>query len=71
MNSIPGKCDLRRQPNCCGNFIILKHITLGEDSVLELKDIVFGGQKVTDPHRNSFDEQTVPNAKLDDLNPKL
>ncbi len=33
---------------------IIKQISLGEDSVLELKTIEFSGDKITGPHRNSM-----------------
>ena len=33
---------------------LLKQIALGEDSVLELKTVVFKGDKVEEPHRNSM-----------------
>ena len=41
---------------------ILKQIALGEDSVLELKALVFGGQKVTDPHRHSMADELAAMA---------
>jgi predicted HTH transcriptional regulator len=41
---------------------ILKHIALGEDSVLELKAIVFDGHKVTAPHRNSMADELAAMA---------
>ncbi len=33
---------------------IIKQISLGEDSVLELKTVEFSGDKITGPHRNSM-----------------
>ncbi len=36
---------------------IIKQISLGEDSVLELKTIEFGGEKITGPHRNSMADE--------------
>jgi predicted HTH transcriptional regulator len=44
------------------NLDILKHIALGEDSVLELKSLLFGGNKVTDPHRNSMADELAAMA---------
>ncbi len=41
---------------------ILKQIALGEDSVLELKALVFGGHKVTDPHRHSMADELAAMA---------
>jgi len=39
-----------------GNTIsdLLKQIALGEDSVLELKDVEFSGNKVIGPHRDDL-----------------
>ena len=36
---------------------IIKQISLGEDSVLELKTVDFGGDKITGPHRNSMADE--------------
>ena len=36
---------------------ILKQMTLGEDSVLELKTLEFTGEKITGPHRNSMADE--------------
>jgi len=36
---------------------ILKQISLGEDSVLELKTVEFSGEKITGPHRNSMADE--------------
>lgn len=41
---------------------LLKHIALGEDSVLELKAVEFNGQKVTAPHRNSMADELAAMA---------
>ncbi len=41
---------------------LLKHIALGEDSVLELKTVMFGGEKVTDPHRHSMADELAAMA---------
>ena len=43
---------------------LIKQITLGEDSVLELKPEMLA-------RLIRFDEQTIPNVKVDELNPKL
>ncbi|MBL0699836.1 MAG: transcriptional regulator, partial [Desulfosarcina sp.] len=36
---------------------IIKQISLGEDSVLELKTVEFSGDKITGPHRNSMADE--------------
>ena len=36
---------------------LLRQIQLGEDSVLELKDMEFSGNKITGPHRNSMADE--------------
>jgi len=41
---------------------LLKHIALGEDSVLELKAVEFSGHKVTAPHRNSMADELAAMA---------
>lgn len=41
---------------------MLKQITLGEDSVLELKTLEFSGDKVTGPHRNSMADELAAMA---------
>jgi ATP-dependent DNA helicase RecG len=41
---------------------ILRQIALGEDSVLELKALVFAGKKVTDPHRHSMADELAAMA---------
>ncbi len=45
---------------------LLDKILLGEDSFLELKEIRFSGERII-----RFDEQTVPRATIDDLQPQL
>jgi predicted HTH transcriptional regulator len=41
---------------------IIKRISLGEDSVLELKTVEFSGDKVTGPHRNSMADELAAMA---------
>ncbi|MFZ1642644.1 MAG: ATP-binding protein [Candidatus Contendobacter sp.] len=41
---------------------ILKQISLGEDSVLELKTVEFSGEKITGPHRNSMADELAAMA---------
>lgn len=41
---------------------ILKHIVLGEDSVLELKNIEFKGIRISGPHRNSMADELAAMA---------
>ncbi|MBA4369225.1 MAG: transcriptional regulator [Desulfobacterium sp.] len=41
---------------------LLKQITLGEDSVLELKTVEFTGNKVSGPHRNSMADEMAAMA---------
>ncbi len=41
---------------------ILKQIALGEDSVLELKTVEFGGDRITGPHRNSMADELAAMA---------
>jgi len=41
---------------------IIKQISLGEDSVLELKTVDFGGDKITGPHRNSMADELAAMA---------
>ena len=41
---------------------IIKQISLGEDSVLELKTIEFSGDKITGPHRNSMADELAAMA---------
>lgn len=41
---------------------LLKHIALGEDSVLELKAVEFSGHKVTAPHRSSMADELAAMA---------
>jgi len=41
---------------------LLKHIVLGEDSVLELKTVKFGEDKVTGPHRHSMADELAAMA---------
>jgi predicted HTH transcriptional regulator len=41
---------------------IIKQISLGEDSVLELKTIKFSGNKITGPHRNSMADELAAMA---------
>jgi ATP-dependent DNA helicase RecG len=41
---------------------LLKQITLGEDSVLELKAVEFSGNKVTAPHRESVADELAAMA---------
>ncbi len=36
---------------------IIKQISLGEDSVLELKTVEFTGDRITGPHRNSMADE--------------
>lgn len=42
---------------------ILKQIALGEDSVLELKNVEFSGDRVTGPHRNGMADELAAMAK--------
>ena len=41
---------------------LLKQISLGEDSVLELKTVDFSGDKITGPHRNSMADELAAMA---------
>ena len=41
---------------------IIKQISLGEDSVLELKTVEFSGDKITGPHRNSMADELAAMA---------
>ena len=41
---------------------IIKQISLGEDSVLELKTVEFRGDKITGPHRNSMADELAAMA---------
>ncbi|MCI5135548.1 MAG: ATP-binding protein, partial [Candidatus Electrothrix sp. AW2] len=41
---------------------LLKQLTLGEDSTLELKNISFTGQKITGPHRNGMADELAAMA---------
>lgn len=41
---------------------LLKHITLGEDSVIELKNVEFSGNKLIGPHRNSMADELAAMA---------
>ena len=41
---------------------LLKQITLGEDSVLELKTVEFSGDRITGPHRNSMADELAAMA---------
>ncbi len=41
---------------------IIKQISLGEDSVLELKTVEFSGNKITGPHRNSMADELAAMA---------
>jgi len=41
---------------------IIKQISLGEDSVLELKIVQFSGDKITGPHRNSMADELAAMA---------
>jgi len=41
---------------------IIKQISLGEDSVLELKTVDFSGDKITGPHRNSMADELAAMA---------
>ncbi len=41
---------------------IIKQITLGEDSVLELKTVEISGSKITGPHRNSMADELAAMA---------
>lgn len=56
---------------------LLKQIALGEDSVLELKEVEFSGKKVVGPNKDSMADELaamanfVPGTTIDDLNPKL
>lgn len=45
---------------------ILKQISLGEDSVLELKTVEFSGNKITGPHRNSMADELAAMANTHD-----
>lgn len=47
---------------------LLRQIALGEDSILELKEVQFSGSQA---RLIRFDEQSVPNTSITDLNPKL
>jgi len=44
------------------NSELLQQITLGEDSVLELKLIEFSVKKITGPHRNSMADEMAAMA---------
>lgn len=41
---------------------LLKQVALGEDSVLELKDVEFSGSKITGPHRSSMADELAAMA---------
>ncbi len=41
---------------------IIKQISFGEDSVLELKTVEFSGDKITGPHRNSMADELAAMA---------
>ena len=41
---------------------VIKQISLGEDSVLELKTVDFSGDKITGPHRNSMADELAAMA---------
>ncbi len=41
---------------------IIKQISLGEDSVLELKTVEFSRDKITGPHRNSMADELAAMA---------
>ncbi len=42
---------------------IIKQISLGEDSVFELKTVEFSGDKITGPHRNSMADELAAMTK--------
>ncbi|MFO1419954.1 MAG: hypothetical protein U1F59_03200 [Candidatus Competibacteraceae bacterium] len=41
---------------------LLKQISLGEDSVLELKTVEFSGDRITGPHRNGMADELAAMA---------
>ena len=46
---------------------LLSQIRLGEDSTLELKDLRYKGQQITEPHRNSVADEFAAAANTDNV----